>query len=129
MTSFYTESLSDFGWRELRILKDIIDAWLQSGLPEQFTENGIRPAFNTHRGYVFLVNDECDIAMLNGNRLESFHSLPYSGKEGFLYELLEENEPDDLHKDDASFLLNAADIVQYDLQPNWQQYKQGLKLE
>lgn len=129
MARYYTESLSDFGLRELRILKDILDAWLESGLPEQFTESGIRPAFNTHSGYVFLVNDDYDVAMLNGNRLESFHSLPYSGKEGFLYRLLEDNEPDDLHKDDAAFLLNAADMVQYNLQPNWRQYKHDLKLE
>lgn len=123
MTRYYTESLSDFGIREIRILKHILEAWLDSGLPEQFTESGIRPAFNTYSGYVFLVNADYDVAMLNGNHLETFHSLPYSGKEGFLQELLKENHPDDLHSDDVSFLLNAADIVQYKLQPEWRKFK------
>ena len=45
---------------------------------------------NTNSGFVFLVNEDYQSAMMNGDKLESFYSTPYNGIEGFFDDLLEE---------------------------------------
>ncbi|UCJ09111.1 hypothetical protein KTO58_07990 [Chitinophaga pendula] len=119
MTDYYTENLGKFGFREIRMLKDILVAWVENGLPEEFSFDNVRPAMNMSSGYVFLVNDDYQVAMMNGDTLELFHTLPYGGKEGFLSDLIEENDPDDLHEEDVEYVLNAADMCGFDLQPPW----------
>jgi|SRR5690606_30750378 len=110
MTSFYTENLSDFGIREISMLRDIFDAWLKNGLPEGFEQDNLRPAMNMNSGYVFLVNDDYHVAMMNGDNLEIYHTLPYSGLEGFISDLLNENNLDDMHQDDIEYLHDTASI-------------------
>ncbi len=119
MTNYYTENLADFGMRETRMLKDILTAWVDNGLPDNFDNQGVHPAMNKSSGYVFLVNEDYQVAMLNGEDLEEFHSLPYGGAEGFLSDLVNEYAPDDLHTEDVDYILNAADIVGFDLQSPW----------
>jgi hypothetical protein len=116
---YYTENLADFGFREICMLRDTLDAWVQHGLPDEFYSEGIRPAMNTSSGYVFLVNEEYQVAMLSDNKLEIYHTLPYSGKEGFIADLIDENSPDDLNGEDIEYILNAADISHTTLQPPW----------
>lgn len=119
MTSYYTENLADFGFREIRMLRDTLDAWVEHGLPDEFYSEGVRPAMNTSSGYVFLVNEDYQVAMLSDEKLEIYHTLPYSGKEGFLSDLIDENSPDDLNGEDIEYILNAADISHITLQPPW----------
>jgi len=119
MNSAYTENLADFGFREIKMLKDILTAWVENGLPSTFTEDSVRPAINRNSGYVFLVNEDYQVAMMNGDTLEEFYSLPYSGGEGFLSDLVEEHHPNELHEDDVAFIINAADVAGFDLQPPW----------
>lgn len=119
MQNFYTENLADFGYREIKMLRDTLDAWVEHGLPDDFDGSGVKAAFNSNSGYVFLVNEDYQVAMLNGDTLETFHSLPYSGHEGFLSELVTEYEPDDLNSDDVEYILNAGDITGFDFQPPW----------
>ncbi len=119
MSNFYTENISDFGYREIKILRDIFVAWLDNGLPDGFYDASVRPAFNTASGNVFLVNEDFQVAMLNVDKLDLFHSLPYSGHEGFLSDLVGEYAPSDLNQDDVDYILNAADISGFDLQPPW----------
>jgi len=119
MTNYYTENLADFGYREIRMLRDILNAWVENGLPDNFDHEGVKPAMNMSSGFVFLVNGDYQVAMMNGDNLEEFYNLPYSGKEGFLSDIANENDPDDLHAEDVEYVLNAADIVGFDLQPPW----------
>ncbi|OOQ62189.1 hypothetical protein [Mucilaginibacter pedocola] len=65
MNNFYTKNLSDFGDREIAMLYDTLAAWEQQGLPNGFENSGVKPAMNLSSGYVFLVNDEYQVAMLN----------------------------------------------------------------
>jgi hypothetical protein len=103
----YTENLADFGARERRMLAEI----LALPLPSEFCDSGVKPAFNRNSGYVFLVNDDYQCAMLNDDsgKLEIFHITPYRGHEGFITDLLEEYKPDDLHADDAEYIRYMAD--------------------
>ena len=104
----YTENLADFGYREIKELNRIFTAWLDKGLPDGFDLEQVRPAFNMNSGYVFLVNQELQTAMMNGDTLELWHILPYSGNEGFLSDLLDECDPTSLHADDLEYLQDYA---------------------
>ena len=77
-----TTDLKDFGRRELAILADIINSWLEHELPKGFVEDEVLPMFNRNSGYVFLTNSEYQVAILNGNRLELFYTCGSCGHEG-----------------------------------------------
>lgn len=85
-----TTNLAQFGSRELAEVRDLLDAMLNQGLPSDFSNDGVHPMFNTFSGAVFLTNDEFEVCMLNGDKLERFYNSPYEGKEGFFSELLDE---------------------------------------
>jgi hypothetical protein len=86
-----TTDLSKFGYKEWEELRKIVDAMLDHGLPKDFERDGLHPMFNMNSGNVFLTNSEYQVAMLNGEKLESFYSCPECGHEGFLEEIGKEN--------------------------------------
>lgn len=104
----YTEDLSDFGMREIGELRDILDAWLNNGLPDDFEYSGVKPAFNRSSGYVFLVNDEYQVCMEVDGTLESFYTTPYSGYEGF-YEDLVDEVSDEWDVEDIEYVRDIAE--------------------
>ena len=112
----YTEDLADFGSRERTMAAELLAA----GLPDGFSDDGVKLAMNRNSGYVFLVNADYQCAMMNGDRIEIFHSTPYDGREGFLTDLLEEYTPDDLNSDDVEYLRQAADAENVELPEAWQ---------
>jgi|GEM_PF-1030613 len=105
MTNNYTENLADFGFREIKLVRDLLDAWVEHGLPKGFDNDQIKPAFNKFSGFVFLTNSECQVAMLHCGVLQLWHFTPYMGYEGFIDDLLQEHKPTDLHEDDVAYLL------------------------
>lgn len=117
--NFYTENLCEFGYLQIEILCDILTAWIDKGLPTTFYLEAVRPAFNKNSENVFLVNGEYQAAMLNGENLEQFHSLPHSGIDGFLTNLIQQNNPSDLHLEDVEYILNEAEIEEIDVQSPW----------
>ena len=119
MSNYYTENLADFGMQEIHMLKDILVAWTEKGLPENFWSTGVKPAMNSSSGYVFLVNEDYQVAMLNGAALEIYHTLPYSGHEGFLSDLIDTYKPEDLHEEDMTYLIDAADAECFTLPQSW----------
>ena len=106
MKNAITANLAEFGTREIAELRDMLDAWLSTGLPEDFYGDGVHPMFNKNSGFVFLTNDEFQVAMMNGDKLESFYSSPYDGREGFFDELLEEFR--DMHPEDKVWFSDIA---------------------
>ena len=78
-----TNNLSDFGARERNILIDLLQAWRDQGLPDDFFDGHVNPMLNINSGHVFLSNDDYQVAMLNGDKLESRYSCPNCGHEGF----------------------------------------------
>ena len=104
----YTEDLSEFGMREIEELRDILTAWLDNGLPDDFWDTGVKPAFNRNSGYVFLVNEEYQVCMEVDGRLESFYTTPYSGHEGFYEDLLDEADESWKHED-LEYLRDIAE--------------------
>ena len=78
-----TTDLSKFGRREIELMRDLIDAWMDQGLPDDFDADGVQVMFNTNSGCVFLTNSEYQAAMMNGDKLETFYNCPECGREGF----------------------------------------------
>lgn len=70
-----TTNLSDFGYRELEMLEELLRAMREHGLPEDFYNNEVHPMMNQISGNVFLTNSEYQVAMMNGDKLESFYTL------------------------------------------------------
>jgi hypothetical protein len=79
-----TTNLSDFCARELNILIELLQAWRDQGLPDDFCHDNVHPMFNMNSGHVFLTNDDYQVCMLNGDKLEMWYSCPNCGHEGFL---------------------------------------------
>ena len=87
-----TSDLSKFGMKELAELRDLLNAWLEHGLPNDFEDDGVFPMFNPNSGCVFLTNAEYQSAMLNDDKLESWYNCP-CGHEAFFENI--EHEPID----------------------------------
>lgn len=80
-----TTDLSRFGYRELKMAARLLAAYCES--PPDFLGDGVTVMFNTHSGCVFLTDDDFNVGMMNGDRLEQFYSCPECGAEGFKEEL------------------------------------------
>jgi hypothetical protein len=104
----YTEDMGDIMScaRERRMAMQILQAWDSDGLPTDFYEDGVKFAFNRSSGNVFLVNEDHQVAMMNGDVLESFYTSPYEGKEGFFADLLTEYAG--MHREDQEWFRELA---------------------
>lgn len=93
-----TTNLSDFGYRELIMLKELIDAMMIQGLSEDFEDDEVHPMLNQISGNVSLTNSEYQVAMMNGDELESFYWLSYAGTEGFIDDLWQQFQVENINK-------------------------------
>lgn len=73
--TYTTTNLADFGIRELAKLAELIEAMKEQGLPDDFSDDGVVPMMNKASGNVFLTNSNYEVAMLNGDDIESFYFL------------------------------------------------------
>lgn len=118
MQNYYTENLADFGSRERHMAAELLAA----SLPHNFYNGGVRVAFNALSGYVFLVNDDYQVAMMNGDTLQVFHTTPYHGFEGFIEDLIAEYNPDDMNAEDANYIVEQAETELIELPAKWYAY-------
>ena len=88
MDNITTTDLSQFGYRELHLAKELLQALEDQGLPEDFDDDGLTIMFNTHSGNVFFTNSDYQAAMMNGDKLETFYTCSNCGNEGFADEVL-----------------------------------------
>jgi len=82
---------SKFGYRERKMAEHLLHAWNEQGLPDDFINDEVSIIMNTHSGNVFLTNSDFQVAMMNGDKLESFYTDFETGEEGFRDELSEES--------------------------------------
>ena len=118
MKNSYTENLGCFGSRERHMAAELLAA----SLPDNFCNSGVRVAMNMSSGYVFLVNDDYQVAMMNGDTLQVFHTTPYHGFEGFIEDLIAENDPDDMNAEDANYIVEQAETELIELPEKWYAY-------
>lgn len=113
-----TTNLADFGQRERALLIDLLEAWNNEGLPEDFYDDEVVPMMNVQSGNVFLTNSDFQVAMMNGSDLESWYYTPYSGHEGFADSLKDDYEefPENWVQDDIQYLFDMGIIGdEYDI--------------
>ena len=106
-----TTNLADFGERELKQAINLLVAFCEQGLPYDFERDGMTVALNRNSGFVFLTNSEYQTAMINPDtrKLESFYFTPYDGHEGFLFDILFDNDPDSFHDHDVDYLCDLIE--------------------
>ena len=105
-----TTNLSDFGARELSMLAELITAMSEQGLPNDFYNDEVVPMMNTSSGAVFLTNSDYQVAMMNGDKLESWYYLSYYGNEGFLDELIIDYDNGNIQEEDWEQLAEICEI-------------------
>jgi hypothetical protein len=82
-----------FGWRELREALKLLTAYLEKDNTRLFSgQADVTIGFNMNSGYVFLIDDEYNCAMLNGDNLEDWIVCPECGEENFMSEFEAEKE-------------------------------------
>ncbi len=85
-----TTDFSRFGYRERKMAEELLKAWREQGLPEDFNNDEVIIMMNFYSGNVFLTNADYQVAMMNGDDLESFYTDFETGEEGFREDLSEE---------------------------------------
>ena len=101
--------LSNFGSRELSMAKDILDALMNNGYPDDFYEDDVSIAFNPNSGYVFLTNSEYQSAIEVDGKLEMWYYLSYAGTEGTAEDLYDKFKDGDIDEEDYEELAEIFD--------------------
>jgi len=70
--------------------EELLHAWNEGELPEDFQDDEVTIMMNMNSGYVFLTNSDFQVAMMNGDVLEMFYTDLETGEEGFLEDLSRE---------------------------------------
>ena len=102
-----TTNLADFGMREIKMASDLLDAWCNRGLPDDFENDEVALALNRNSGYVFLTNCEFQVAVIGDTlpeQLVSFYSSPWDGHEGTLAELVAMFDAETWNGEDIAWL-------------------------
>ena len=103
-----TTDLAKFGHREREMAAELLAALSTQGAPEHFDTAGVTVMMNMHSGYVFLTNEDFDVAMMNGDKLESFFTCPNCGSEGFADEIHEGEDQLELPADCWDYLCDIG---------------------
>jgi hypothetical protein len=83
-----TTDISQFGYIERKEAAMLLTAHqTENDDTEFFDSEGIHIMFNTQSGYVFLTNDNFQVAMMAGEKLVDFLTCPNCGNEGFKEEV------------------------------------------
>lgn len=82
METAVTADLSRFGYRELALASELLDAFITQGA--SFLGDGITLNFNSRSGYVFLSDDDYRVGLMDDdNKLREWYFCPECGAEGF----------------------------------------------
>lgn len=103
-----TQDISKFGYREKRMAAELLLAHCSHDKDAtDYLGEGVAVKFNPISGCVFLVDEDYNVAMMDGDVLRDWITTPYEGEEGFLHELLE--RIDELHEEDQEYIRELND--------------------
>ncbi len=116
--AYYENSFENFGRREIALSAELLtmlsDGKLTPVADAYFDQSGVNVAFNSTSGNVFIVNDDYQVIMDDGDgRLDLFIVTGWSGQEGFLDDHIDniESFPDDYELDDLEDLKQYEDYL------------------
>lgn len=78
-----TQDISKFGFIERQEAARLLSALGTHHDKTDGMGDDVAVEFNPNSGNVFLVDGDYNVAMMNGNELETFYSCPQCGNEGF----------------------------------------------
>lgn len=81
-----TTDLTKFDDRERKIFENLLHAWNEDGLPDDFINDETTIVMNEARE-VFITNYRGQIAMINDDLLELYYNDPETGERGFREDL------------------------------------------
>ena len=84
-----TSDLAQFGTRELKLAGKILSAYKTENDITIFLSYPVKLWMNRNSGNVFLSDEECNVAMINGEFLEDFISCSECGHEDFYNDFTE----------------------------------------
>jgi hypothetical protein len=87
-----TTDLTEFGFIELKALERLLRYMREQGLPDDFNKKSVHVMLNKNSGYVFLTNEDFQVAMINEDKLETFYHCPSCGHEGFKQDMLHDED-------------------------------------
>lgn len=102
-----TQDLSKFGYRELRMVAELLTAYCDD--PNILGDN-VTVEFNPNSGCVFLVDEDYNTAMMNGDQLEEWFTCPYCGYEGFLDDMSDHAKDTGLNPECIEYLTDIGVI-------------------
>lgn len=109
-----TTNLADFGYRELDMAADLLKAYANGNYEcPYFSNEGVQVMMNQNSGNVFLTDEDCNVLMMNGDKLEGFYVSPYSGYEGFFEELVNQYDEETWNEEDKIWLKQLALDLSY----------------
>lgn len=88
-----TRDFSKFGYREIKMARDLLAAYIDKN-ETRLLGGGIAVELNPMSGNVFLVDEDCNVAMCDDDVLVDFISCPECGHEGLVTEFLDGGEND-----------------------------------
>ena len=120
-----TTNFADFGWRERKMAAELLTVSCEKGFPDDFSDEEVTIMMNRNSGNVFFTNADFQVAMMNGDDLESFYTTPYSGHEGFKDELKEQFEADkeSWNKEDVEYIHDIGILTDEE----WQEYSKEIE--
>ena len=86
-----TRNRAYFGSREKEMARELWRAEAQQGLPDGVSDDNLQIELNPNSGKVFFTNDDFQVVMLNGDKLEQFFYCSECGNEGFAEDVKDEN--------------------------------------
>lgn len=86
-----TRDMSRFGYIELKEAARLLNAYIEA--KKDILNDGVAIEFNPNSGNVFLVDEDYNVAMMNGDNLETWYTCPHCGYEGVFEDM--KHEPED----------------------------------
>lgn len=87
-----TRNLMEFGIRELRYAARLLSLFKTSKDHTRKLGDSVAVEFNPNSGYVFLVDEDFNVAMVQSDTLRDWFTCPECGEEGF-EEVLKNGKP------------------------------------
>ena len=89
MNDVVTKDFSKFGSREREMASELLAAYGTDKDKTKFLGQGVEVCFNTHSAYVFLSDEDFNVAIMEGGELVDFITCPNCGHEDSLPDFLE----------------------------------------
>ena len=93
MQKIVTDDFSDFGFREKEEARELMAAYGTNKDETVYLGSGVKVMFNMYSGNVFLTDEDFNVAMMNGDKLEDFLCCGECGHEDFASEMAESGDP------------------------------------